>query len=115
MTNYESLTNLCHRLPPLTNSLAPTDNKDSLGNPNNLRDTLGQDFMKIPHAKTSNDVKRRKTVNGISKKHTKNSSATKISSKLHKLRQSVIDLNQNPSQNSNRFPAESGLKPFRAT
>ncbi len=93
MTNYESLTNLCHRLPPLTSSLAPTDHNDNLCKPN-LKDTLGPDLVKI---KTSNELKRLKTVNEISKKHTKMSSARKISAKLEKLRQSTTDSKNNSS------------------
>ncbi len=91
MTNYESLTNLCDRLPPLTSSLAPTNHNDNLCKPN-LKDTLGPDLVKI---KTSNELKRLKTVNEISKKHTKMSSARKISAKLEKLRQSTTDSKNN--------------------
>ncbi len=108
MTNYESLTNLCHRLPPLTSSFAPTGDKDNFSNPN-LRDTLGPDFMKM---KTSSELKRLKTTNGISKKRTKVSSAKKISAKLQKLRQSTADLKKISNHNANKFES-SGLTLFR--
>ncbi len=81
MANYEDLTDLCQRLPAIANSLTTyaADNKENLGN---LRDIHGQAFMNITPTKTSNELKRRKTLNGISKQQKKVFQVTKINAKL---------------------------------